>query len=205
MDTVPTNNHSKVYIKHLRKERNRLKVKRLKECLSQCTIKLFNMKIHNESKKHLNENKFLFRHITKILKHVKESDGIIKELILTDKKIMFKHKHTEEEDIKTAIETMNEDGKTYEQMKKGKGKARERINNQPRETEYVHTFHCNVCTFLEGEARKLLKSSLSLHIREQHQMDYSKLIGKERAKERALLLQLDTIMLSRKETGEPVA
>ena len=54
-------------------------------------------------KKHLNENKFLFRHITKILKHVKESEGTIKEVILTDKKIMFKHKHTEEEDIKTAI------------------------------------------------------------------------------------------------------
>ena len=100
---------------------------------------------------------------------------------------------------------MNEDGKTYEQMKKGKEKARERINIQPRETEYVHTLYCNVFKFLEGEARKLLKSSLSLHIREQHQMDYSKLIGKERAKERALLLQLDTIILSRKETGEPVA
>ena len=65
-------------------------------------------------------------------------------------------------------------------------------------------FYFNVCKVVEKEARKLLKSSLSLHITEQHQMDYSKLIGKERAKERALILQLDTIILSRKETGELV-
>lgn len=133
--------------------------------------------------------------------HVKESEGTIKEVILTDKQIMFKHKHTEEEDIKTAIETMNEDGKTYEQMKKGEGKARERKNIQPRKTESVHTFYCNVCKVVEGKARKLLKSSLSSHINEQHKLDYSKLVGKERAKEKALLLQLNTIILSLEKQG----
>ena len=204
MDKVPTKNHSKEYTKHLEKERKRVKLKRLKECLSLCTIKVFNMQIHKASPKHLNEKTVLFRHITKILMHVKESEGTIKEVILTDKQIMFKHKHTEEKDIKTAIETMNEDGKTYEQMKKGKGKARERINIQPRKTEYVHTFYCNVCKVVEGVARKLLKSSLSSHINEQHKLDYSKLVGKERAKEKALLLQLNTIILSIRETGELV-
>ena len=81
MNKDPTNNHSKEYTKHLIKERNRLPLKSLKECLSQCTIKLFNMKIHKASEKHLNESKVLFRHITKILKHVKESEGTIKALM----------------------------------------------------------------------------------------------------------------------------
>ena len=72
--------------------------------------------------------------------HVKESEGTIKEVILTDKQIMFKHKHTEEEDIKTAIETMNEDGKIYEQMKKGEGKARERKKYSTKENRECSHF-----------------------------------------------------------------
>ena len=198
MDQVPAIQPSKIYLDQLEKERLKPKVKYLSEILTMTSIKIFNRNIQTPSEQHL-KNNVLYRQSKTILKELKKTEGTIQEIKLTDKLIIFKHKESEADKIEEAIKKINTKGVTFDKLKSELKKQKGSKEINPTEKEPIHVISCGVCTHLEGKPRILTKSSLSTHLKKNHtSLEYTKM----KQKERAILLKLQKIILSREETGE---
>lgn len=197
MDQVPAIQPSKIYLKQLKKEKFKPKVKYLTEILTLTSIKLQNRNIHTPSEQHLN-NKVLYKHSNTILRELKKSEGTIQEIEITNKDIKFKHKESETDKVEEAIEKINTKGLTFDNLKSELQTQKGIKEIKPTEKKTIHVLACEVCTHLEGKPRILSQSSLSTHFKKNHSsLEYTKM----EEKEKAILLKLQKIILSREETG----